>query len=272
MFLSRPPVFALACVGLWAAQLAVHVGVLVWLHAPLAQGGWLGWYLASLACNLGMGALLLPQLPRVLRWRPRRHLRPSPELRDERRRIARDLHDQIGSQLVSAMALLDADAPAQARQALEQCMLDARLLVDSMDGHDDALTDSLARLRHRLQPVLEGRHIRLVWSVEWAQGMPAGTRARELTCVVREAVSNVLQHAQATEVSVSLALQETPAGRAWHLTVSDNGKGLPPGGLVHTGLGMASMRERVARTGGTLQVLNGAQGGVVVQVTVPADR
>lgn len=271
MFLSRPPSFALACVGLWAAQLAVHGGALLWRYAALAQSGWLGWYLASLACNLGIGTLLLVQLPRVLRWRPRRQLRPSAELRDERRRIARDLHDHIGSQLVSAMALLDAGATAQARQVLEHCMLDTRLLVDSMDGYDDALTDSLARLRHRLQPVLEGRGIRLVWLVEWAEGVPGGASARELTCLVREAVSNVLQHAQATEVSVALGLQETPAGRAWLLTVSDNGKGLPPGGPPHTGLGLASMRERAAQAGGTLQVLNGAQGGVVVEVTVPAE-
>lgn len=270
MFFSRPPLYAMACMGLWLAQFVAHLVVLA-LHrpAPWLGPGW-GWHLASLVCSLAVGVLLLLQLPRVLQWRPRLHPRPSPELAQERRRIARDLHDQIGSQLVNAMALLDAGDAAQARRALEQCMLDTRLLVDSMDGHDDALSDSLARLRYRLQPVLERRHIRLDWSVEWAEGMPSGACAHDLTCVVREALSNVLQHAGASEVSVSLAPQETPAGQAWHLCVADNGKGLPAGGLALTGLGTASMRERAARVGGTLQVTCGAQGGVVVRVVVPA--
>ena len=67
--------------------------------------------------------------------------RPEPRV-TERQRIARDLHDQAGSQLVHAMALVDGGSPAMraAAAGAEHCSLDLRLLVDSMDGDDDALS------------------------------------------------------------------------------------------------------------------------------------
>ncbi|RYF27801.1 MAG: ATP-binding protein [Comamonadaceae bacterium] len=286
MFRTRPPAYALACVVTWAVLLLVHTGVL-WLPQPLAPRLAWAWYLIDLACMLVIGALVLMQLPRALQWRPRRSLRPSPEVQQERQRIARDLHDQVGSQLVNAMALLDGDDATQraARQALEQCMLDVRCLVDSMDGHDDSLADGLARLRHRIQPVLERRGIRLVWAVEPATHapLPMGRRAHELTSVVKEAISNVLQHADASLLTVSLAEGLGAAGPEWRLCVVDNGNGLPSqiqaqaaGGLAGlaglAGQGMASMRERVQRVGATLQVTPAEHGGLSICVVVPLAR
>lgn len=229
-------------------------------------------YLVSLGCILVMGVLILAQLPRALRWRPRRSVRPSPEVQLERQRIARDLHDQVGSQLVNAMALLSGNDAEQrlARQALEQCMLDVRLLVDSMDGYDDSLADCLARLRHRVQPVLERRGIRLVWSIQWDESMPSGPMARELTNVAREAISNVLQHTQASELEVSLSLEQEDSVPTWLLCISDNGEGLPQSVPLYEGMGMSSMRGRVRSVGGTLLVSPSASGGVQLRIAVPA--
>lgn len=275
MFRTRPPTYALACVVTWAVLLLVHTGVL-WLPQPLTPRLSWAWYLMDLACMLVIGALLLMQLPRALQWRPRRSLRPSPEVQHERQRIARDLHDQVGSQLVNAMALLDGDDAAQraARQALEQCMLDVRCLVDSMDGHDDSLADGLARLRHRIQPVLERRGIQLVWEVEPAthEPLPTGSRAHELTSVVKEAISNVLQHADASLLTVSLSEVHGAAGPEWQLCVVDNGKGIDGDTQALGGRGMASMRERVHRAGATLHVTPTEHGGLSICVAVPLAR
>lgn len=275
MFRTRPPAFALACVALWGAQMAIGLVVFIAPGRAAPEGTRL-WQASGLACGMGLGTLLLVQLPRALQWQRRRSRRPSGDVLQERRRIARDLHDKVGSQLVSAMALLDAREPLHrpALQALEHCMLDVRLLVDSMDGGDDSLGDSLARLRHRIQPVLDHRGIGLAWNVQTApeSAMPIGCCARELACVAQEAISNALQHADATALSVELRHATGPAGRGeWHLRICDNGKGLPAGGGgAQAGHGMAGMRRRVQAAGGVLEVAPVETGGVSIHIVVPA--
>lgn len=277
MFRTRPPVFALACVAIWLLQLAVDVLLLVYadqLERVAAQR----WQVFNLCTTAVLGALLLVQVPRALQWRTRRSIRPSRELTQERQRIARDLHDHVGSQLVGAMALLDAHDPAMQplARALEHCLLDLRLLVDSMGGDDDALSDCLARLRHRIQPALDHRGIALDWDVAPPNGvpMPMGAPARELTAIVQEAVSNVLQHSGATALMVRLQRLHTGQGDAWRLQVADNGRGLLLDESVdrHAGQGLAGMRRRAGKAGGVLELIGTAGGGLCIQVTVPDRR
>ncbi|MGD9774375.1 sensor histidine kinase [Diaphorobacter sp.] len=283
MFRTHPPAYALACVALWLMQMAVGL-LLVFYAEHFSPAALQHWQTFSLVTTVVLGVLLLVQLPRALQWRPRRSVRPSPELIAERQRIARDLHDQVGSQLVSAMVLVDVRNPAMQplAQALEHCLLDLRLLVDSMDGDDDSLTDRLARLRHRIQPALDHRGIALNWDVMPADetGMPKGAAARELTAIVQEAVSNALQHSGGTALSIRLQQVQTGQGAAWRLQVTDNGTGVhtpdvpagaPPSGH-RAGHGLAGMRQRAARAGGVLELIRPQGQGLCVQVTLPASR
>ena len=273
MFRYRPPVFALACLAAW---------LLLMLLLPLAFGWWepgvkstrYGQWVA-LGASVLLGALLLVQMPRALRWKPRRKARPSPELQAERQRIAQTLHDSVGAQLVQAMALLDAAQPMQrhALQGLEQCLLELRVVVDSMDSSDESLNERLARVRHRIQPVLERRGIAMDWNVhQTGSGAQLdGAAAHHLALVVQEALSNMLQHARATRVAVSWA--PVPSGRAWLLLVSDDGCGLvgSTGDTARArGKGLANMRQRAAQAGGRLQVTQSAQGGVCIGVEMPS--
>lgn len=275
MFRTRPAAYALTCVALWFIQLCVNTFLVCSGQAQVATHQWL---LFNLATTVVLGILILLQVPRALQWRPRLSIRPSYELKLERQRIARDLHDQVGSQLVHAMALVDSRNPAMQplAKALEQCLLDVRLLVDSMDGDDDALIDRLARLRHRIQPSLNQRGIALQWDVAFsgAAPMPMGAPARELTAIVQEAVSNVLQHSGATCVAIGLRyVQDDDDGGAWQLQVSDNGKGLPESARMgqDAGHGITGMRQRAAKAGGWLDLLPGLQEqGLCIRVTVPA--
>ncbi|MBS0608850.1 MAG: ATP-binding protein [Comamonadaceae bacterium] len=274
MFRTRPPAYALACAALCLIQLLVNL-LLVLNGDQWGHGATQRWQVFSLGVTGALAILILLQLPRALQWRPRRSIRPSHELKLERQRIARDLHDQVGSQLVHAMALVDPGAPATQPllQTLEHCLLDLRLLVDSMDGDDDALSDRLARLRHRIQPVLDHRGIALDWDVlpSDAAPMPVGMPARELTAIVQEALSNVLQHASATAVAIRLEHVPLADGGAWRLQVVDNGKGLahtePTGSAA--GHGIAGMRLRAADAGAVLELLPAPGQGLCVQVTLP---
>src|SRR5690606_10470428 len=132
----------------------------------------------------------------------------------------------------------------QLHAALEKCLLDLRLLTDSMDGDEASLGDRLAQLRYRVGPVLAQRGIRVTWDLETAQnvGLPRADSAVHLMASVQEALSNALQHALATEIEVRASTLKDQA--AWRIEMRDNGRGMAatrPGGTTGGGSGMAGM-------------------------------
>lgn len=226
-----------------------------------------GWYWAGLTGGMVIGCWLALQARRAWIWRRRRNPRPTRETLAERRRMARALHDSVGSQLVNASLLLDRTDPQQRQlhEVLEQCLLDLRLLVDTMDDDQCGLTERLATLRHRLGPVVERRAIALHWEMpELRQaGLPTGEAAQHLCAIVQEAVSNVLQHAQAKTLQVTLQQQDD----RWHLRVQDDGVGIVPSAHGSLGNGLQGMAYRAARAGAQLERGPGLQGrGVCVHV------
>lgn len=278
MFRTRPPWFAVSCVALWLLQLGLaaaalgHMGTIT----PAAQR-WCE--LAALAASASLGAMLLVQLPRALQWRPRLTTRPSAEVLAERRRIARDLHDHLGAQLVCALVMLEPSRDHQRalHAALEKCLLDLRLIVDSMDGAQAPFPDRLAQLRYRMEPVLAQRGIRMKWDVQIAHctKLPQRDSCAHLVAIVQEALSNALQHAGANEVAVSV---REPMGAAGALCVEirDNGCGVESQSSGQTtatrgatGSGMAGMAHRAQLAGAELSVSANAGGGTCVRVTVP---
>ena len=226
---------------------------------------------------------LLPKAYRSLLWRRRKSVRPSREVQLERRRLAAALHDGVGSQLVHLISLSEQHPDPAMRRALEQCLLDLRLIVDSMDTQDESLSVLLARFRHRLQPVLERQGINLHWDVwhpeamGWAGYLPRGGMAREIMAVVQEAISNVLQHAQAHEVWISLAATaQTDASSVFvHacLSIEDDGKGLiqavgqDMGTESSAGMGLLNMRRRAQAIGGKFEIQPRMAGGTKITIT-----
>lgn len=282
MFRTRPPWFAIVCVCIWALQLGLISVAFHWIGSvgPSMQG-W--WEMSAMGTTLGLGVLLLVQLPRAMQWRMRLHPRPSAEVMAERRRIARDLHDNVGSHLVCAMVLLDTgqQREREIHALLEQSMLDLRLIVDSIDGPDTPFLDRLAQLRYRIDPVLAQRGIRMLWEVETPRcsTFPHPDSAKHLVAIVQEALSNALQHARATEIEVSA--RNLPDTDAWCVDIRDNGGGMAqePGqgqavglqsrGRGATGRGMAGMAHRAMLAGGELQVLAMEHGGTCIRVAMP---
>ena len=267
------------------SHLAILVfGVLAWLMQFALKLAWLSrngledsvwpWVLRLSFCLdlLVAGALVL-LLVRALYWHPRSKAQVAAAVRKERQRIARELHDQVGSQLVNAMMLFDAqeDKTHPVVQTLEQCMLDLRLLVDVMSDQKGNLAEKLGTLRHRLQPVLDKRGIQLYWvmNAEPADQLPTGMRARELCRLVQEAISNVLQHSKASQLMVELRPFVEGRDGDWLLRVVDNGVGLQQSARDgYVGRGLAHMKRRAAKAGGTLSIASDETSGTQIIVVV----
>jgi signal transduction histidine kinase len=201
---------------------------------------------------------------------------------DERTRLSRELHDEIGQTLTAlrieisqAIAALRAH-PDAAEQSLEEARLLAEATVATVRNISLLLRPSLLDdlgLEPALQSLVEdfGRRsgIRSEFS---SQDIPEDLPETHRTCiyrVVQEALTNCARHSAASRVDIRLLL----AGGELELGVSDNGKGFSTD--VHgapygrTGLGILGMRERVAALGGVLSLDTAPGEGTRVTVRLP---
>ena len=165
----------------------------------------------------------------------------------ERKRIAQDIHDGVGSQLVGLIASLDANSLVhkRLRLGLECCLLDLKMAVDNMDSGDSNIFDALGSLRYRFAPSLQRAGVRMVWRVETAGPLLAlpQTSVAQVMRIVQECLANVLMHSEAKKVRVVCRYELDPPHML--LEVQDDGVGMAQGqdGAV-TGKGLSGMRER----------------------------
>jgi len=201
----------------------------------------------------------------------------------ERRRIANDLHDGVGSRLVALLASQDprSGGSDSLSMALQACLLELQMTVDDLDDQGDStVVERLGHLRYRLRPAFERMGIALDWSVSPDSEtfpMPAET-ASQVCRVAQEALSNALRHSRATRVELRVEPQQR--GRAMSLEVRDNGRGLGapgslPAGEGHfpesLGKGLRSMHSRAEAIGAELDISPVAPHGLCVRLVVPCE-
>ncbi len=241
-----------------------------------------------LGCGLAFTGLWISQLRRKVEERTlelgeqikeRQRVEQQRALERERARVARDLHDELGSGLTEIGMLGNRARNPQApeerrREYIEQMGSRAVALVAALDEIVWAVNpqhDSLASLVSYFC-LYADRFLGLAslnWKLE-SGGMPEGLaldprRRHQLFLVFKEALTNVVRHAQATQVCVGIHLKNG----ALDLSVSDNGNGLA-GELPRAGMdGLASMRSRVEKLGGHFEVISIPQKGTQVRITMP---
>ncbi|MGH8821542.1 MAG: sensor histidine kinase [Rhodoferax sp.] len=178
-------------------------------------------------------------------------------LDSERKRIASDLHDGVGSQLVNLIATLDLHSRQQQvmATALEQCLLDLKIMVDSIDGEHDSIIDALARLRYRIQPSLDRQGIQMTWNMQHSPELDlvASDKVLQLLRISQEAVSNIIRHSEASVVEVTC--RYAASNRSLLLEICDNGRGIQAtlAGKRMTGKGLRAMRERAETIGASFE-------------------
>ncbi len=177
-------------------------------------------------------------------------------LAQERQRLMQDMHDGLGSSLMSALHAVESGQMSEAdvAQVLRECIDDMKLAIDSLEPVQTDLLLLLATLRFRLAPRLQGSGLALEWAVddvprlEWLEPRSA----LHILRIFQEVLTNIVKHARASHILVRTSHDDTQVT----VTVEDNGIGFEPpplpvkGGLPPRGKGLGNLLHRTAQLQG----------------------
>lgn len=186
---------------------------------------------------------------------------------EERRRIAADLHDDVGSRLLTSLHHNDM---ADIKQTVREALADVRTIATGLAGVRTPLVTALGDLRYETSLRLEQAGITLDWPLDDAgEGLVLDySVSKNLLSCHREIVSNVIRHAQASRLSLRTAID----GLQLRLCYEDDGKGCDTDS-VQRGNGLNNIRYRVAQAQGTVSFDRPAHGkGLRIQVSLPCQR
>jgi two-component system, NarL family, sensor histidine kinase UhpB len=187
----------------------------------------------------------------------------------ERQRIMRDMHDGLGSQLMSMllMARRGQSEPAVMAEGLQSVIDEMRLMIDSMDSVGESLGTALTIFRERVSSRIEAAGKRLVWDDQSSGKLPDyGPRdVLQVFRVMQEAVTNALKHSSGETITVRIEPSPDPKF-ALRVSVIDDGSGM--GAANPRGRGMANMIGRAETIGGRCRIAD-AGSGVAIELDLP---
>ncbi len=190
-----------------------------------------------------------------------------------RLRMARDLHDEVGSNL-GAIALLSevvakqtpgiAEELVEIRRVAAHTIDSLRDIVWFLDPAADTMSELVSRMKETSRTMLRGAAFDFVADGEADAPNPSLELRRNLFPMFKEIIHNVARHAQATHVQIDLEF----AKRQLRLKVQDNGIGFDER-QIREGNGLKNLRRRAADLGGTVEIRSVPASGTVVIVTSP---
>lgn len=216
-------------------------------------------------------------------WRTRSRMRRRMEVLEmghaierERARIARDIHDDLGTNLTEILMISEAESaePADAARRLRRIGGKTRFLIQALDEIVWAVgpaNDNLPKLADYLcavsEELCESAGVRCWHEVPPDLPMlPLAVDYRhQVFLAVKEAFNNALKHAKATEVWLVLQL----ARGELRIEVRDNGCGISSGGTGHPGNGLTNMRSRIESLGGRMEIRSEPATGTTVSFGIP---
>ncbi|MFC7047945.1 ATP-binding protein [Emcibacter nanhaiensis] len=180
---------------------------------------------------------------------------------EERQRIARDMHDNIGAQLMSALHNRDS---SRKDAMIRETLTDLRDIINDHSRPVLTYEEALADLRLEASERLAAAGIELDWFIDVEGTLLVNPRiVHGLRSIIREAISNILKHSGARKVSVALNFSDT----GYSVKISDDGTGLSqiPG---KGGNGLENMHTRVTALGGILEFPE-TKSGVTLHIKLP---
>lgn len=259
---------------------------------------WQQWWFIALCCLAAGGVLLWFERYRAARLKEKRsamenlekiRAEKARELEQVRRRIAADLHDDIGTSLTQISILSEVlrqqqeqqlngngngKRDASATNTLDSIAASSRELVDAMSDivwainpQKDHLSDLTGKMRRFAADSFTPRRIKFTFAApDLTDDLPLGANLRrEVFLIFKEAINNVVKHAAARAVEIDFKIERDEI----RLTVRDDGCGFAvENSIGGGGHGLASMTERAKSLGGELKI-NSLDGGTTIEIGVP---
>ncbi|HEY5911974.1 MAG TPA: two-component regulator propeller domain-containing protein [Verrucomicrobiae bacterium] len=258
--------------GVWqqrGASLAFYI-------APFYYQTW--WF--YLAC----GTATVTLLALVIAWRVRElhkiyELQRTNALNEQRRRIARDIHDELGASLTHIMRLSEqarksapgTDGPGVAAQRIASIAGEAvdniSEIVWANNPEYDTLEDLVAYVREHAAGFFAdtGINVRFDFPETVPPRTVTGLFRRHFVLVMKEALQNIVKHAGAHEVNIRLSAH----GNLLVLSIADDGCGFNVAGARPSGNGLTNMRQRIEELQGTLEVETSLHQGTKIRLAIP---
>jgi signal transduction histidine kinase len=197
---------------------------------------------------------------------------------EEREKIARELHDDIGQQLAFVQIELE-ELKHEINDTQKANVTELSETVAEISRSARNLSHELhpASLEHlgletALRKLCEGvSHKKSIHVHFLAKGLRPPTPENVSLCLYRvaqEALQNVIRHSGATEIWINVS--QTAA--SLDLCIADNGRGFENNELRHSGLGLISMRERLRTVHGELRIVSSAGSGTTLMVSIPVSQ
>ncbi len=203
---------------------------------------------------------------------------------EEATRIAREIHDELGAALSSLRWDLEEIDEVVTRSAKQPQLQWLREKIAAMMSLTDSTVNNVRRISSELRPITLDA-LGLSETIEWQARQFQERTGITVTCdcypenvgldkqqstalfrILQEALTNILRHAQATEVHIQLSSKND----AISLTISDNGRGITEGEKSgQRTLGLLGMRERAHLIGGEMEITGTAAKGTIVVVRIP---
>jgi signal transduction histidine kinase len=187
----------------------------------------------------------------------------------ERQRLMREMHDGLGSSLMSSLAMVEQGRLDQAGVArmLRECVDDLKLTIDSLEPMGDDLLTLLATLRYRIGSRLEAAGLVLEWKVNDLPPLPWLNPAASLHVlrILQESLTNIIKHAGATRIRVETSATD----RDVFVRVIDNGTGFDASAPRSTGgRGLMNLERRAQQIGGRVSIRSDTS-GTQVELALP---
>jgi len=262
--------------GVWnetGAQLAI-----IW--RPHFWETWWFYGLVGLSAALAVGGAVRYLLLRRHR-RNLLYLEQQNAIEKERTRIAQDMHDQLGANLteiglLTELAKRNASKPADLEPHLAQISERSREVAQTIDEiiwavnpRNDNLPRLAAYIVHYADELFDLTSIQCRLHLE--RDLPERELAAEVRhnifLAVREALNNIVNHSQASEVQVQLAME----GGDLHILIEDNGQGFLVEELSENGDGLENMKRRIETVKGRFSLMSRPGGGTRIEFRIPVE-
>ncbi|MET4576066.1 sensor histidine kinase [Ottowia thiooxydans] len=203
----------------------------------------------------------------------------SQTLLNERQRVMRDMHDGVGSSLMSALRMVENPSTAHldVAQVLRECIDDLKVSIDSLEPVDADLLALLANLRFRLGQRLESAGLKLHWAVQDLPPLPwlEAQNALHVLRILQEVLTNIVKHSSAREITVRTGQADWQGVPGVQVCIEDDGTPYtppPPGERQPGRKGIGNIQARAEALGAHVQWHAKSTKGTEFTLWLPLER